>query len=240
MRRPRTSSAQFDGNMFPKMTAAFSSAPCREGNGGVLEQLGILPARLLRRPRRQDRHAGRELQGRELQRHHVPVLRRRLPLVRHQRVRRAQRDVDRLVRLAAPHRRQPAERAVDGDLQQPSGAAVQVRGDLRPRVPAPARVLGEPGEATWANEGLADYAITVTGYGFPARSIFETGCEGHIQTFLGWRRCRRRRTRSRSRRAVRRTRSRSGTTRAGSRRSPTTAPRGRSWSSSPGATARPS
>ena len=44
-----------------------------------------------------------------------------------------------------------------------------------------------PGEATWANEGLADYAITVTGYGFPARSIFETGYEGHIQTFLGWR-----------------------------------------------------
>jgi hypothetical protein len=44
-----------------------------------------------------------------------------------------------------------------------------------------------PGEATWADEGLADYAITVTGYGFPARSIFETGWEGHIQTFLGWR-----------------------------------------------------
>ena len=44
-----------------------------------------------------------------------------------------------------------------------------------------------PGEATWANEGLADYAITVTGYGFPARSIFETGYDGHIQTFLGWR-----------------------------------------------------
>ena len=74
----------------------------------------------------------------------VPVLRRRLPLVRHQRVRRAQRDVGRLVRLGAPHRRQPAERAVDRDLRQPPGAAVQVRGHLRPRVPAPARVLGEP------------------------------------------------------------------------------------------------
>ena len=34
---------QFDGNMFPKMTAAFSSAPAREGTGGVLEQLGIVP-----------------------------------------------------------------------------------------------------------------------------------------------------------------------------------------------------
>ena len=44
-----------------------------------------------------------------------------------------------------------------------------------------------PGELNWINEGLSDYAITVTGYGFPARSIFETGYEGHIQTFLGWR-----------------------------------------------------
>ena len=43
-----------------------------------------------------------------------------------------------------------------------------------------------PGELNWIDEGLADYAITVTGYGFPARSIFETGYEGHIQTFLGW------------------------------------------------------
>ena len=28
-----------------------------------------------------------------------------------------------------------------------------------------------PGEATWVNEGLSDYAITVTGYGFPERTI---------------------------------------------------------------------
>jgi len=44
-----------------------------------------------------------------------------------------------------------------------------------------------PGESTWVNEGLADYAITVTGYGFPARTIEETAWDGHIQTFLGWR-----------------------------------------------------
>ena len=44
-----------------------------------------------------------------------------------------------------------------------------------------------PGEATWVNEGLSDYAISVTGYGFPARSIYEVGWDGHIQTFLGWR-----------------------------------------------------
>ena len=44
-----------------------------------------------------------------------------------------------------------------------------------------------PGEATWVNEGLADYAITVTGYGFPERTIEETAWDSHIQTFLGWR-----------------------------------------------------
>ena len=44
-----------------------------------------------------------------------------------------------------------------------------------------------PGEATWVNEGLADYAITVTGYGFPRRTIEEFAWDGHIQTFLGWR-----------------------------------------------------
>ena len=31
---------QFDGNMFPKMSAAFSSPPSRDGNGGLLEQAG--------------------------------------------------------------------------------------------------------------------------------------------------------------------------------------------------------
>jgi hypothetical protein len=44
-----------------------------------------------------------------------------------------------------------------------------------------------PGEATWVNEGLSDYAITVTGYGFPRRTIEEFAWDGHIQTFLGWR-----------------------------------------------------
>jgi len=44
-----------------------------------------------------------------------------------------------------------------------------------------------PGEATWINEGLSDYAISVTGYGFPERTIEEFAWDGHIQTFLGWR-----------------------------------------------------
>jgi hypothetical protein len=44
-----------------------------------------------------------------------------------------------------------------------------------------------PGESLWVEEGLADYALTVTGYGLPSRAITEPGWDGHIQTFLGWR-----------------------------------------------------
>jgi hypothetical protein len=43
-----------------------------------------------------------------------------------------------------------------------------------------------PGEATWANEGLADYAIALTGYVNPKTSIQETGFDSHLQCFLGW------------------------------------------------------
>ena len=34
---------QFDGNMYPKMSAAFSSPPSRDGVGGLLEQAGVVP-----------------------------------------------------------------------------------------------------------------------------------------------------------------------------------------------------
>src|SRR5215210_1301358 len=42
-----------------------------------------------------------------------------------------------------------------------------------------------PGEATWVNEGLADWAISLTGYGDPAKPITEIGFDSHIQCFLG-------------------------------------------------------
>jgi hypothetical protein len=43
-----------------------------------------------------------------------------------------------------------------------------------------------PGEATWANEGLSDFAIAATGYVDPKTSIAETGFDSHLQCFLGW------------------------------------------------------
>jgi hypothetical protein len=44
----------------------------------------------------------------------------------------------------------------------------------------------DPDEQSWVNEGLADWAQTLTGYVVPATPITESGFDGHIQCFLGW------------------------------------------------------
>ena len=41
-------------------------------------------------------------------------------------------------------------------------------------------------EVNWINEGLADWAQTLTGYANPARPITQIGFDGHTQCFLGW------------------------------------------------------
>ncbi len=59
-------------------------------------------------------------------------------------------------------------------------------------------------EANWINEGLADWAQTITGYVDPATPITEVGFDSHIQCFLGFSGSRRTRTPTRGR-AARRT-----------------------------------
>ena len=41
-------------------------------------------------------------------------------------------------------------------------------------------------ELNWVNEGLSDWAITLTGYGDPARPVTEKGFDNHVQCFLGY------------------------------------------------------
>jgi immune inhibitor InhA-like protein len=41
-------------------------------------------------------------------------------------------------------------------------------------------------EVTWVNEGLSDWAQTLTGYVNPALPITDSGFDSHIQCFLGW------------------------------------------------------
>jgi hypothetical protein len=43
-----------------------------------------------------------------------------------------------------------------------------------------------PGEVNWVNEGLADYAQTITGYVNPAPGITQPDYDSHIQCFLGY------------------------------------------------------
>jgi len=42
-----------------------------------------------------------------------------------------------------------------------------------------------PGEQSWVNEGLSDWAITLTGYGDPSKPVTEIGFDSHTQCFLG-------------------------------------------------------
>lgn len=41
-------------------------------------------------------------------------------------------------------------------------------------------------EVNWVNEGLSDHAATITGYFDPAASINDQNFQSHIQCFLGW------------------------------------------------------
>jgi hypothetical protein len=44
----------------------------------------------------------------------------------------------------------------------------------------------DPDEFTWVDEGLADYAQTLTGYVDATLPITDSGFDSHIQCFLGW------------------------------------------------------
>jgi hypothetical protein len=41
-------------------------------------------------------------------------------------------------------------------------------------------------EFNWINEGLSDWAQTLTGYATPSKSINDVGFDSHVQCFLGW------------------------------------------------------
>ncbi|HET7235375.1 MAG TPA: peptidase M6 [Actinomycetota bacterium] len=41
-------------------------------------------------------------------------------------------------------------------------------------------------EGNWINEGLSDYAQTITGYVDPSKPIDDQGFDSHVQCFLGW------------------------------------------------------
>ena len=104
---------------------------------------------LLRGRRRRHRRPHRQRPRRQLLRpeQHARVLvHRRVLLLRPERVLQPQRDDDRRLRLVAPHRSEPAERAgARQQLHECSGPPRPVRGRVRARVPAPAPLLRRSG-----------------------------------------------------------------------------------------------
>ncbi|MFN8222652.1 MAG: immune inhibitor A [Gaiellales bacterium] len=44
----------------------------------------------------------------------------------------------------------------------------------------------DPDELNWINEGLSDWAQTLTGYVTPNKPVTDQGFDSHIQCFLGW------------------------------------------------------
>ena len=44
----------------------------------------------------------------------------------------------------------------------------------------------DPAETSWVNEGLSDYAISLTGYGDASRTVFQKGAQSHIYCYQGF------------------------------------------------------
>ena len=180
---------QFDGNIEPKMSAAFSSPPSRDGSGALLEQLApaLFPKDYFKGPGgkivtlianfRDENYLDINFPSYVAGYHSSDIntfVNRNVMSID---------SYDWAHRTGANPPNEPSTVTCQNRPAQP----FKYEGVFAHEYQHLLEFWASPGEATWANEGLADYAITVTGYGFPARSIFETGYDGHIQTFLGWR-----------------------------------------------------
>ena len=178
---------QFDGNMYPKMTAAFSSPPSRDGVGGLLEQAGVVPPGYYAGPGdkvvtlianfHDENYTDIEFPSYVAGYHSSDI---------NTFVERNVMSVDSFDWAHRTGTNPPNEPSTDLCSNRPA-QPLKYEAIFAHEYQHLLEFWASPGELNWIDEGLADYAITVTGYGFPARSIFETGYESHIQTFLGWR-----------------------------------------------------
>ena len=180
---------EFDGNMYPKMTEEFSSPPSRDGEGAQLEDIlpTLFPEGYFAGPgdkivtliaNFQDENyldinfpsyvAGYHSSGINA------FVNRNVMSID---------SYDWLHRTGANPPHEPSTVLCDNKPASP----FRYEGIFAHEYQHLLEFWASPGESTWVNEGLADYAITVTGYGFPERTIDQLGWDSHIQTFLGWR-----------------------------------------------------
>jgi hypothetical protein len=178
---------QFDRTIYPRMSAAFSVAPARSGENAYLEQIGAFPPGYFagdgnkvvalvanfRDPNYGDIASPNYISG-----YHDPTI--NLFVDRHVL------SIDSFDWLHRTGPRPPHEPSADLCANSPS-QPFRYEGVVAHEYQHLLSFHASPGESLWVEEGLADYALTVTGYGLPARPVTKPGWDGHVQTFLGWR-----------------------------------------------------
>jgi hypothetical protein len=180
---------EFDGNMYPKMSAEFSTPPSREGDGALLYSLlpSVFPDGYFAGPGdkivtlianfRDENYNDIEFPSYVAGYHSSGInayVNRNVMSID---------SYDWLHRTGANPPHEPSTVLCENTPASP----FRYEGIFAHEYQHLLEYWASPGESTWVNEGLADYAITVTGYGFPERTIDQLGWDSHIQTFLGWR-----------------------------------------------------
>jgi hypothetical protein len=178
---------QFDRNIFPRMSASFSVPPARGGENAFLEQIGAFPPGYfagdgnkvvtlvanLRDPNFGDIESPNYISG-----YHDPTI--------NFFVDRNVMSIDSFDWVHRTGSRPPHEPSPVTCENKP-GQPWRYEGVFAHEYQHLLSFHASPGESLWLDEGLADYALTVTGYGLPARPVTKPGWDGHVQTFLGWR-----------------------------------------------------
>ena len=174
--------------MYPKETAAFSTPPDRDGtnailgpdangNGGDYTGDGDKTVTLIDNVRDDNFYTFPA----------APTYIAGFFSVAVQRAARPQRDDDRRVRLGAPHRRATRR------TSRPTTCAPAARrapnlyeGTFAHEWQHLLHYYTDPFEGNWINEGLSDFAQTLTGYVDATRTVFDRGADSHIYCFQGF------------------------------------------------------
>ena len=104
-----------------------------------------------------------------------------------QRAARPQRHDDRRVRLAAPHRR-PTRPTSRPTTCAPAGrrGPFLYEGTFAHEYQHLLQYYQDPNEVSWVNEGLSDFALTLTGYVDATTTVFQQGRRSHIYCYQGF------------------------------------------------------
>ena len=87
---------------------------------------------------------------------------------------------------AAPDDREPARRADHRRVHQPPGRPFLYEGTFAHEYQHLLQYYQDPNEVNWVNEGLSDFADSLTGYGDATKTVFQPDAESHIYCYQGF------------------------------------------------------